>query len=296
MVDHANYLAQQALRSCLKYGSRQLLGSTGSAMASETWIYRHKLGVVVKPMEKPKMILKYIWMEKNIKIAQSQVKGRKCVKKDFAQQRRGRMKDRGIDLKKLLGISNEEAGLKADIRATIIAVDESKPIDQVSQRPKSLGLGEIDPKTPSPSDSTPPLKFNRSCLPYNPKGLGYHKNGFNVEGMVGLMIQDDVECMESFEEVEISFLSIKVVIVCLIKDMGCMLWHEVDPRMANIIAKEMIGLSFPPMMESKMIEHDGRACIYGAFVSVDTNEILMNDEFPILDVGRKIISKDNGGI
>ncbi|GJT49280.1 retrovirus-related pol polyprotein from transposon TNT 1-94 [Tanacetum coccineum] len=88
--------------------------------------------------------------------------------------------------------------------------------------------------------------------------------------------------------------------------------------MTNILAKEMIGLSFPPMMVSKcmvrtkefrmfskneevkvlrvfeMIEHDGRACIYGAFVSVDTNDILMNDEFPILDVGRKIISEDNG--
>ncbi|GJS29806.1 hypothetical protein Tco_0490426 [Tanacetum coccineum] len=46
----------------------------------------------------------------------------------------------------------------------------------------------------------------------------------------------------------------------------------------------------------KMIEHDGRACIYGAFVSVNTNDILTNDEFPILDVGRKIISKDNGRI
>ncbi|GJX81922.1 zinc finger, CCHC-type containing protein [Tanacetum coccineum] len=44
----------------------------------------------------------------------------------------------------------------------------------------------------------------------------------------------------------------------------------------------------------EMIEQDGRACIYGAFVSVDTNDILMNDEFPILDVGRKITSKDNG--
>ncbi|GKC16254.1 hypothetical protein Tco_1013036 [Tanacetum coccineum] len=68
--------------------------------------------------------------------------------------------------------------------------------------------------------------------------------------------------------------------------------------MANILAKEMIGLSFPPTIESKvkvlrvfkMIDHDDRACIYGAFVSVDTNDILTNDEFPILDVGRKIIS------
>nr|GEV67061.1 hypothetical protein [Tanacetum cinerariifolium] len=34
--------------------------------------------------------------------------------------------------------------------------------------------------------------------------------------------------VESFKEVNISFLSIKVVEVCLIKDMGCMLWHEVE--------------------------------------------------------------------
>ncbi|GJQ89065.1 hypothetical protein Tco_0000204, partial [Tanacetum coccineum] len=32
--------------------------------------------------------------------------------------------------------------------------------------------------------------------------------------------------VESFEEVDISFLTIKAVKVCLIKDMGCMLWHE----------------------------------------------------------------------
>ncbi|GJT40541.1 hypothetical protein Tco_0940406 [Tanacetum coccineum] len=61
--------------------------------------------------------------------------------------------------------------------------------------------------------------------------------------------------------------------------------------MANILANEMIGLSFPPTMESK---HDSRACIYGALVSVDINEIFSNNEFLILDVGRKIISKDNG--
>nr|GFA69947.1 hypothetical protein [Tanacetum cinerariifolium] len=112
--------------------------------------------------------------------------------------------------------------------------------------------------------------------------------------------------VKSFEEVDILFLSIKVVKVCLIKDMGCMLWHEVDPQMANILAKEMIGLSFPPTMESKerlkflrvleMIEHDCRACIYGALVSVDTNDIFSNSEFPILDIGRKIISKDNDRI
>nr|GEX09566.1 hypothetical protein [Tanacetum cinerariifolium] len=43
----------------------------------------------------------------------------------------------------------------------------------------------------------------------------------------------------------------------------------------------------------EMIENDGRAYIYRAFGSVDTNDIFTNDEFPILDVGRKIISKDN---
>nr|GEW06658.1 putative reverse transcriptase domain-containing protein [Tanacetum cinerariifolium] len=44
----------------------------------------------------------------------------------------------------------------------------------------------------------------------------------------------------------------------------------------------------------EMIEQDGRACIYGTFVSVNTNDIFTNDEFLILNVGRKIISKDNG--
>nr|GEX87734.1 hypothetical protein [Tanacetum cinerariifolium] len=36
------------------------------------------------------------------------------------------------------------------------------------------------------------------------------------------------------------------------------------------------------------------ACIYGAFMSVNTNDIFTDDVFQILDVGRKIISKDNG--
>ncbi|GJS25000.1 hypothetical protein Tco_0453632 [Tanacetum coccineum] len=44
----------------------------------------------------------------------------------------------------------------------------------------------------------------------------------------------------------------------------------------------------------EMMEHDSEACIYGALVSVDTNDIFLNNEFPILDVGRKIILKDNG--
>ncbi|GJX20072.1 RNA-directed DNA polymerase, eukaryota [Tanacetum coccineum] len=46
----------------------------------------------------------------------------------------------------------------------------------------------------------------------------------------------------------------------------------------------------------EMMEHDSRACIYGALVSVDTNDIFSNEEFPILDVLRKIISEHNGRI
>nr|GEU78303.1 putative reverse transcriptase domain-containing protein [Tanacetum cinerariifolium] len=44
----------------------------------------------------------------------------------------------------------------------------------------------------------------------------------------------------------------------------------------------------------EMMEHDSGACIYGALVSVHTNDIFSNNEFPILDVGRKIIPKENG--
>ncbi|GJV09900.1 putative reverse transcriptase domain-containing protein [Tanacetum coccineum] len=38
-----------------------------------------------------------------------------------------------------------------------------------------------------------------------------------------------------------------------------------------------------------MIEHDGRACIYEVLVSVDTNDILTNDKFPVLDIGKEFI-------
>nr|GEY13270.1 ribonuclease H-like domain-containing protein [Tanacetum cinerariifolium] len=51
--------------------------------------------------------------------------------------------------------------------------------------------------------------------------------------------------VESFEEVDISFLSYKVIKACLIKDMGC-----------NVKVLRVI----------EMIEHDSRACIYGALV------------------------------
>nr|GEV09391.1 UBN2 domain-containing protein [Tanacetum cinerariifolium] len=93
--------------------------------------------------------------------------------------------------------------------------------------------------------------------------------------------------------------------VCLgMKVLG--LQGGVDPWISNIPTKEMIGLSFLLTMESKYMvrtqeitmfskneSHDSGACIYGTFVSVDTNDIFLNDEFPILNVWRKIISKDN---
>ncbi|GJX74107.1 hypothetical protein Tco_0312702 [Tanacetum coccineum] len=39
----------------------------------------------------------------------------------------------------------------------------------------------------------------------------------------------------------------------------------------------------------KMMEHDDKACIYGVLVSVGTNNILMKDEFPVLDIGKEFI-------
>ncbi|GJV52088.1 hypothetical protein Tco_1447829 [Tanacetum coccineum] len=38
-----------------------------------------------------------------------------------------------------------------------------------------------------------------------------------------------------------------------------------------------------------VIEHDGRACIYGVLVSVDTNDILTEDNFPVLDIWKEFI-------
>ncbi|GJW33468.1 hypothetical protein Tco_0053500, partial [Tanacetum coccineum] len=106
--------------------------------------------------------------------------------------------------------------------------------------------------------------------------------------------------VESFEEVDISFSSIKVVKVCLIKDMGCMLWHEDDlyPNKGDDWFKlstddgEYVG-KVKVLRVLEMMEQDRRACIYGTLMSVDTNDIFSNNEFPIFDVGRKIISKDN---
>nr|GEX64105.1 retrovirus-related Pol polyprotein from transposon TNT 1-94 [Tanacetum cinerariifolium] len=105
---------------------------------------------------------------------------------------------------------------------------------------------------------------------------------------------DDVSIMcdnkgvESFKKVDSLFSSIKVMKVCLIKDMGCMLWNEGSWIIwrSNEIGKVKV------LRVLEMMEHDSRACIYGAFISVNTNDIFSNNEFPILDVGRKIISKD----
>nr|GEW60990.1 copia protein [Tanacetum cinerariifolium] len=36
-------------------------------------------------------------------------------------------------------------------------------------------------------------------------------------------------------------------------------------------------------------EHDGRACIYGVLVSVDTNDILTEDNFLVLDIWKEFI-------
>ncbi|GJS21258.1 hypothetical protein Tco_0449890 [Tanacetum coccineum] len=58
--------------------------------------------------------------------------------------------------------------------------------------------------------------------------------------------------------------------------------------MSNVVGKVKV------LRVLEMMEHDSRACIYGALVSVDTNDIFLNDKFLILDVWRKIISKDNG--
>ncbi|GJY40015.1 hypothetical protein Tco_0427285, partial [Tanacetum coccineum] len=46
----------------------------------------------------------------------------------------------------------------------------------------------------------------------------------------------------------------------------------------------------------KIIEHDRRACIYGDFVSVDTYDILMNNEFPIFDIWEKIFTEDDAWV
>ncbi|GJT32442.1 hypothetical protein Tco_0922861 [Tanacetum coccineum] len=93
--------------------------------------------------------------------------------------------------------------------------------------------------------------------------------------------------VESFERVDIC-VEYKVVKLCLIKDMGVCLGMKVLRLYGGGKVKVLRVL--------EMMEHDSRACIYGTLVSVDTCDILLNDEFPILDVWKKIISKDNGRI
>ncbi|GKD43363.1 hypothetical protein Tco_1268008, partial [Tanacetum coccineum] len=63
-----------------------------------------------------------------------------------------------------------------------------------------------------------------------------------------------------------------------------------DEEVYNVVSKVKV------LRVLEMMEHDSRACIYGALVSFETNEIFLNDKFPILDVWKKNISKDNGRI
>ncbi|KAI3665530.1 hypothetical protein L6452_44157 [Arctium lappa] len=49
------------------------IAATAGVIAAETPLESEKLGVVVKPMEKPRLVLKFIWMEKNIGLALDQV-------------------------------------------------------------------------------------------------------------------------------------------------------------------------------------------------------------------------------
>ncbi|KVI02804.1 30S ribosomal protein 3, chloroplastic-like [Cynara cardunculus var. scolymus] len=58
------------------HASRRFRNPTAAAsgvIAAETPLESEKLGVVVKPMEKPRLVLKFIWMEKNIGLALDQV-------------------------------------------------------------------------------------------------------------------------------------------------------------------------------------------------------------------------------
>nr|GEX77709.1 hypothetical protein [Tanacetum cinerariifolium] len=71
---------------------------------------------------------------------------------------------------------------------------------------------------------------------------------------------------------------------------GVLLWRRgVLTKKVGLIAVDKVKV----LRVLEMMEHDSGACIYGALVSIDTNDIFSNNEFAILDVGRKIILKDN---
>ncbi|KAI3462528.1 hypothetical protein Pfo_019191 [Paulownia fortunei] len=55
------------------FPEKKLKPITISASSSSMTQEASKLGVVVKPMERPRLVLKFIWMEKNIGIAIDQV-------------------------------------------------------------------------------------------------------------------------------------------------------------------------------------------------------------------------------
>ncbi|GJR17602.1 hypothetical protein Tco_0966129 [Tanacetum coccineum] len=49
-------------------------------------------------------------------------------------------------------------------------------------------------------------------------------------------------------------------------------------------------------MSLEIIKHDCRARIYGDFVSVDTYDILTNNEFLIFDIWEKIFTEDDAWV
>ncbi|GKC01263.1 hypothetical protein Tco_0987399 [Tanacetum coccineum] len=49
-------------------------------------------------------------------------------------------------------------------------------------------------------------------------------------------------------------------------------------------------------MSLEIIERDRKLCIYRAFMSVDTYDILTNNEFPIFDMWEKIFTEDDAWV
>ncbi|GKB21225.1 putative reverse transcriptase domain-containing protein [Tanacetum coccineum] len=62
-----------------------------------------------------------------------------------------------------------------------------------------------------------------------------------------------------------------------------------DPWIRDMVKADQERLK-PPQKPKEVIEHDGRACIYGVLMSVDTNDILMKDKFSVLNIRKEFIS------
>ncbi|GJT19774.1 putative reverse transcriptase domain-containing protein [Tanacetum coccineum] len=60
--------------------------------------------------------------------------------------------------------------------------------------------------------------------------------------------------------------------------------------------EDMVVYSDASYSGLKIIDHDFGACIYGDFVSVNTYDILTNNEFPIFDIWEKIFMKDGAWV